>query len=135
MLNGGHPRPHSTSSGIAGRCKGCSSSTIIVDDRCVYDLERRKKVTLLWVPDYVGLQGNEKKTDELMRKGPVVPLVCLEPFWGLGDMIFKWQIRKAVEENRSKFWKEIGRLRQVKKHTPHSRYKVCMSLSRRVLGY
>lgn len=36
-----------------------------------------------------------------MKKGPVGPLICLEPFWGLGDMIFKWQIRKAVEENRS----------------------------------
>lgn len=65
----------------------------------------------------------------------MVPLVCLEPFWGLGDMIFKWQIRRAVEENRLKLWKEIGGLRHIKEppeDSHRSRSKVYKSLSRRV---
>lgn len=42
------------------------------------------------------LEGDEE-ADKLLRKGTAALLVGPEPFWSLGDMFFKGDIRKAVE--------------------------------------
>lgn len=116
------PGPRFAPTGFGDSFKGYPSS-IRVWCRCVFELERRKKVTLLWVPAYVGLEGNEK-TDKLVTKGATTPLVWPETFCALRDMIFTRQIRKAKVENRSKYWKNRGRTdagqRAIRRISPQS---------------
>lgn len=64
------------------------------------DIERRNKVTLLWLHDHVGLERNEK-ADKLARKGAAASLIRSEPFCDFGYMLFKMEIRKATEVKRS----------------------------------
>jgi len=79
----------------------------------INDLGRNNKVTLLWVPGYVGVEGNEP-ADTLARKGASAPLMGPEPFCGHGKAYVQEVLNKAEEEPKATHWQRLPGLRQPK---------------------
>jgi len=61
------------------------------------ELGRNNEVTLLWVAEHVGVEGNEQ-ADTLAQKGASAPLIGPEPFCGLGKAYLQEVFNKAEEE-------------------------------------
>ncbi|KAJ8978589.1 hypothetical protein NQ317_003026 [Molorchus minor] len=64
-------------------------------------LARQKEVTLVWVPEYTGVPGNER-ADELARSGPKEACQGPEPFLGIlrryvNKALYSWAY-KTLEE-------------------------------------
>lgn len=53
-------------------------------------------MTLHWVPGHVGVEGTEK-AEEFARKGASTLLVGTELFCGLGDAMFKEELKTFIQ--------------------------------------
>lgn len=76
------------------------------------DLGKNNKITLLWMPGHIGVEGN-KHTDKLARVEASIPLFLFtgpEPFFDLGDIYFKEVLMTLKEKGRADLWERRPRL-------------------------